>query len=226
MIPVTELATMKPVHTHVLAGVRSFANEAGICWPGLRRLAARCGMKLSSLQRAVADMVSLGYLTRERRGAGFLYRIAARFLRQRPTSGTGCPTSGTEGETKKEEVEDFKKEGGPVPLSRPDSRDVPQTVGMPIGDSRRVPENVGMPNGDRPQKPAARPADGPNPFARRQWLRRLNTYVSERLCGPQQWAGWEVIAKAEVGPIGGNDQRLLDGLDRMMRATKPAAASL
>jgi hypothetical protein len=197
MIPVAELARMKPVHTHVLAGLRSFANEAGICWPGLRRLAARCGMKLSSLQRAVADMVALGYLTREKRGAGFLYRIAARFLRQRPTSGTGCPTSGTEGETKKQEVEDFKKEDDRVRLSPP----VAATPVEPL------------------QKPAARPADGPNPFARRQWLKTLNSFIGERLSGRQQWSGWEIVTKAMNGDsLDPDEKRLLDGLDRMMRA--------
>jgi hypothetical protein len=62
-------------------------------------------------------MLTLGYLTRERRGAGFLYRIAARFLLQRPTSGTRCPTSGTEGETKKEK-ESRNLEEGTSPVRR------------------------------------------------------------------------------------------------------------
>lgn len=203
MIPVAELARMKPVHTHVLAGLRSFANEAGICWPGLRRLGARCGMSLSAIQRAVTEMATLGYLIREKRGAGFLYRLAARFLRQRTDSGTQRPGIGTEGESKKQEVKDSKKEDGRVRLAPP----------VTVSESSEL-----------AQKPAAKPAEGPNPHARRQWLRRLNTYVSERLCGPQQWAGWEVIAKAESGALDGNEQRLLDGLDRMMRGCGYRAA--
>ena len=193
MIPVAELARMKPVHTHVLAGLRSFANSTGVCWPGLRRLAARCGMPLSSTQRAVAEMAELGYLVRERRGAGFLYRLAARFLSQRPTSGTGCPTSGTEGESRKEK-EDSKKEDGLV------RRAAPPAAAEPL------------------QRRPARPVEGPNPFARRQWLRTLNSFVGERLKGPQQWSGWEIVTKAMNGDVlAPEEKQSLDGLDRMMR---------
>jgi hypothetical protein len=194
MIPIAELARMKPVHTHVLAGLRSFANGDGVCWPGLRRLAARCGMKLSSTQRAVAEMARLGYLVRERRGAGFLYRLAARFLSQRPTSGTRCPTSGTEGESKKEKEQDSKKRDAVVRRAAP------------------------PPAAEPAQRRDARRALGANPFARRQWLRTLNSFIGERLKGPQQWDGWEVVAKAINGDmLAPHEKRSLDGLDRMMR---------
>ena len=69
--------------------------------------------------------------------------------------------------------------------------------------------------------------EGLNPFARRQWLRKLNTYVGERLSGAQQWSGWDVVAKAMNGdPLAPGEQRLLDGLDRMMRHCRYAARPL
>ena len=72
--------------------------------------------------------------------------------------------------------------------------------------------------GKHRQKRHARPVDGPNPLARRQWLRTLNNFIGERLKGPQQWTGWELIAKAEAGePLARDEQQLLDRLDRMMR---------
>jgi hypothetical protein len=72
--------------------------------------------------------------------------------------------------------------------------------------------------GPRPRA-AAEPAGGSNPHARRHWLRRLNAFVSERLSGPQQWLGWELIAKAEQGAlIDRAERRQLDDIDRAMRA--------
>ena len=46
----------------------------------------------------------------------------------------------------------------------------------------------------------------------------MNNFIGERLKGPQQWTGWELIAKAEAGePLARDEQQLLDRLDRMMR---------
>jgi len=60
--------------------------------------------------------------------------------------------------------------------------------------------------------------EGPNPFARRQWLRTLNSFVGERLKGPQQWSGWEIVTKAMNGDVlAPEEKQSLDGLDRMMR---------
>jgi hypothetical protein len=72
--------------------------------------------------------------------------------------------------------------------------------------------------GSNPLTRLPRPADGPNPFARRQWLKTLNTFIGERLKGRLQWAGWEVVAKALNGDsLAPDEKRRLDGLDRMMR---------
>jgi hypothetical protein len=194
-VPVAELATVKPTHVHVLLGLLSFADSDGRCWPSLRKLAEVCGMHLSRVQRAVAEMESAGILTRARRGAGTLYRLAERFLWKRLAGGTVSRAAETEGLPRKDLGEDFKREDDPVRLA-------PPSAAPPI---------------EPPQKRPGRPAEGPNPFARRQWLRRLNSFISERLHGPQQWSGWEVVAKAEAGLLDASEQRLLDGLDRMMR---------
>jgi hypothetical protein len=50
-------------------------------------------------------------------------------------------------------------------------------------------------------------------------LRTLNGFIGERLTGPQQWGGWEVVTKAMNGDtLAPDEKRSLDGLDRMMRA--------
>jgi hypothetical protein len=205
-IPVAELANLKPQHVSVLAGLLAFADRAGRCWPALRTLSKTTGMTLARVHRAICEMESAGILTRVRRGAGTLYQIAERFVWQaiRPKAvdqpGPGCSASetvssasGTEGEARKESEEDFKREDASVRRAAPPAA------------------------ADPPQKRPARPVEGPNPFARRQWLRTLNSYVSERLCGPQQWAGWEVVAKAEAGSLAPDEKRALDTIDNMMR---------
>lgn len=183
-IPVAAIAGIKPTHLSVLAGLLSFTDRAGRCWPSLRTLGRVCGMTLSRVQRAISEMETAGILTRARRGAGTLYQLAERFLWQAmsPASETPSPTSGTEGEAKKE------KEGLKI------KRDLV-----------------------RREAPPPPPAEGPNPFARRRWLRRLNAYAGERLSGALRMSAWEVIARAEAGALDRTEQRLLDQLDRMMR---------
>jgi hypothetical protein len=114
-VPVAELATVKPAHTHVLLGLLSFANADGRCWPSLRKLAEITGLKLSRVHRAIAEMEAAGILTRVRRGAGTLYQLAERFLwrsRQSPANETVSPAAGTEGLPRKESEEDSKREDG------------------------------------------------------------------------------------------------------------------
>jgi hypothetical protein len=211
-ISVAELANLKPVHCKVLAGLLAFADRTGKCWPSLRTLAELVGLKLSRVHRAIAEMESDGILTRTRRGAGTLYQLAERFvwqaIRPRPAtpsnrssepdcsaSGTVSSASGTEGEAKKE-IQDLKTKRGSVRLAPP-----PAT-----------------PPAEPPQKPPALPVEGPNPFARRQWLRNLNRFIGERLSGPQQWSGWDLVARAEAGAlIDRAERRQLDDIDRAMR---------
>lgn len=223
-ISVAELANLKPVHCKVLAGLLAFADRAGKCWPSLRTLAELVGLKLSRVHRAIAEMESDGILTRTRRGAGTLYQLAERFVWQairpksaeRPktgipvlssadcsASGTVSSASGTEGESKKE-IQDSKTKRDSVRLTPPPAPPQPKLAGA----GKLQPH---------PKRPA-RPVEGPNPFARRLWLRTLNSFIGERLSGPQQWSGWELVARAEAGAlIDRAERRQLDDIDRAMR---------
>src|SRR4051794_41066109 len=128
ILPVAEIAGMKPTHVHVLVGLLSFADRAGKCWPSLRRLAKAVGMSLTRVQRAIVEMEAAGYLTRQRRfGSSCIYKLARRFLARfqkrntespvsppRPAdSGNGaCSAAGTESVAKKKNQQDLEKERG------------------------------------------------------------------------------------------------------------------
>jgi hypothetical protein len=161
-------------------------------------------------------MEGAGVLTRVRRGAGTLYQLAERFVWQaiRPNrtepvcsaSATVRSASATEGEARKE-IQDLKIK-----------RDVPV---------RRAAPPPPPPPTKHPVERPARPVEGPNPFARRQWLRTLNSFVGERLRGPQQWSGWEVVAKALSGDsLAPDEKRALDTIDNMMRGCGYRAAAV
>jgi hypothetical protein len=227
-IPVAELANLKPVHCTVLAGLLAFADRAGRCWPCLRKLVEITGLTLSRVHRAITEMESAGILTRKRRGAGTLYQLAERFAWQtirpgavpssdRPSgpdcsaSGTVSSASGTERESRKESEEDSKRDQGSV------RRDAPPVAANHSAHPRGSDSSL--------HKPAAAAAEGPNPFARRQWLKTLNNFIGERLKGQLQWAGWEVVAKALNGDsLDRAEQRRLDDLDRMMKGCGYRAA--
>src|SRR4051794_22529927 len=204
ILPVAEIAGMKPTHVHVLVGLLSFADRAGKCWPSLRRLAEAVGMSLTRVQRAIIEMEAAGYLTRQRRfGSSCIYRLARRFLARfqkrntepkapspgpAPTGSQGCSAAGTEGVAKKENQQDSEKETGLMRRSAP-------------------------------------PAPGPNPHARKAWLARLSAFVGERLSGDARWQAWELVSAAQAGTLDRAQQRNLDWIDRQMRACgyKPAA---
>jgi hypothetical protein len=59
---------------------------------------------------------------------------------------------------------------------------------------------------------------GPNPFAQRAWLRRLHVFIGERLDGAARWEGWELVAAAQAGVLDRTQQRVIDQLDKKMRA--------
>ena len=48
----------------VLAGIATFADDAGKCWPSIATIAERCSMAVRSVQRHIAQLVRLGYLER------------------------------------------------------------------------------------------------------------------------------------------------------------------
>jgi hypothetical protein len=210
-VPIAAYRPLELRHRWLLQVLVGFADATGKCWPALRTVAAEAGHHVSWVQRNMAELVELGCSMRKRRGRGsFLYQIAERFLPPRRVGNVSktpadepslerykdpAPMShrqtlnvspvGTEGLPKEESEEDSKREGGPVRLTPPV-------------------EGLALPS---PQKPAGRPAEGPNPHARRQWLRTLNGFIGERLTGPQQWGGWEVVIKAMNGDTLAPDAR-------------------
>jgi len=197
ILPVAEIAGMKPTHVHVLVGLLSFADRTGKCWPSLRRLAEAVGMSLTRVQRAIVQMEEAGYFTRQRRfGSSCIYRLARRFLatfqkrntepqapppRPADAGNRACSTAGTEGVAQKEKQQDLEKDNGLARRSAP-------------------------------------PASGPNPHARKAWLARLSAFVGERLAGDARWQAWELISAAQAGTLDRVQQRNLDWIDRQMRA--------
>jgi hypothetical protein len=176
-VPIAAYRPLELRHRWLLQVLVGFADATGKCWPALRTVAAEAGHHVSWVQRNMAELVELGHLTRRRRGRGsFVYQIAERFLRPRAKSGDKQVSAsidavsqaeaadlvpvvtmshrqtlnvspvGTEGLPKEESEEDSKREDGPVRLTPPV-------------------EGLALPS---PQKPAGRPAEGPNPHARRQ----------------------------------------------------------
>lgn len=209
LIPVHEIAGMKPTHIAVLIGLKSFADRTGRCWPTLRTLAHAIGMTLSRVQRAVEEMVEAEDLKRRKRpGRSCVYQLAARFLglsrqqdskapapppRSTDSPATPSPAGRTEGESGKEDQLDSREEAKPAAVRRFAPPPVTHT--------------------------------GPNPFARKAWLRTVHAFVGERLKGSVQWTGFELVAAAQAGTLTRSQQRDLDWIDKQMRACgfRPAA---
>src|SRR3954453_13771843 len=70
----------------------------------------------------------------------------------------------------------------------------------------------------RRSAPPPGPRSGPNPHARKAWLRKLHTFIGERLNGSARWTGWELIAAAQAGTLTRPQQRELDWIDKQSRA--------
>lgn len=208
-VPVAELTGMKPTHVSVLIGLLSFADRAGKCWPQQRRLAAIVGMSLTAVQRALVEMKEAGHLTIRRRfGTSSVYRVAKRFLPQfrirniEPQAPPAAPADPPVVRCSEFGTEGIAKKEGQTDLEKEEER----------SSARR----------SAPPPVAAR--TGPNPHARKAWLRTLHTFIGERSTGAAQWAGFELISAAQTGTLTRMQQRDLDWLDKQMRACgyKPA----
>lgn len=53
----------------VLLALANYADENGECWPGVPRLAANCRCSERQVQRALAELVAMGIITRDVQGA-------------------------------------------------------------------------------------------------------------------------------------------------------------
>src|SRR3954447_2155426 len=197
ILPVSEIAGMKPTHVHVLVGLLSFADRAGKCWPSLRRLAETVGMSLSRVQRAIVEMEGAGHLARRRRvGGSTVYRIAARFLSRKQDSDSRPPP--------------------PRPTKYPQP---PSPASATEGEARKE-GHIENKEGASVARRSAPPLAGPNPHARRQWLTKVHGFVCQHVSGPAQWDAWAIIDKARGGLLDRADQRVLDKLDLAMRAMR------
>ena len=150
LVPVREIAGMKPTHIAVLVGLKSFADRTGKCWPTLRTLAEAIGMTLSRVQRAVGEMVEAKDLKRRKRpGRSCVYQLAARFmgLSQKQDSKTKA-----------------------LPPCSTDSPAKPSPAGRTEGESRKR-KQLESKKGEALARRSAPPPvthTGPNPFARKQ----------------------------------------------------------
>ena len=60
---------IKPTTKIVLLALADHADDDGICWPGLKSIAAKCGLHRVSIQRHIAELVDSGMLKKEFRTA-------------------------------------------------------------------------------------------------------------------------------------------------------------
>ena len=83
-IPLAVLRPLELRHRWLMQVFVSFAGTGGKCRPSLDMIAAEAGEHLSWVRRNIAEVLELGYVTREQRdprdGGGFWYTIDKRFL--------------------------------------------------------------------------------------------------------------------------------------------------
>ena len=76
-----ELAKLKGQHCKILVVLKAHANAARQCWPSTRTIAEKTELSINTVQRALLEMESLGYVAIESRGRrrSHIYTIAERF---------------------------------------------------------------------------------------------------------------------------------------------------
>ena len=60
---------IKPITKIVLLALADHADDDGICWPGIKSIAAKCGLHRVSIQRHIAELIDSGMLKKEFRTA-------------------------------------------------------------------------------------------------------------------------------------------------------------
>src|SRR5690348_1507385 len=77
---------VKRDHVWIAMVIKSFMRDSRECWPSVKQIAETAGISTGTVRRLLAQMVSLGYLTiqkRQPKGGGQmtnLYRLAERFF--------------------------------------------------------------------------------------------------------------------------------------------------
>jgi len=195
--PTAALAFMTPEEVVAMLVLQAHADKTGKSWPTQKTMARVTTMSEAAMQRAVIKLEEDDLITRRRRFARSTVYQVAERFRKKPHS----------------------------PASEAHSPASAEQKGLPKKEDSEV-----KPKEDAPVRrfaPPPRRVQQPNPFARRLWLRKVNTFASERLSGQERMLAWELVAKAEAGAlIDRAERRQLDDIDRAMRACGYGSSSM
>ena len=76
MTAVWEREDLTSTHKLVLLALADWANDEGLCWPSINRLAAKTSMAGRSVQRLIRQLEEMGFILREEEiGKGNRYWI-------------------------------------------------------------------------------------------------------------------------------------------------------
>lgn len=237
--PLRELARMKAAHLKVMLALLDHDTyRDGTCSPALRWIAGHGQLSLAAVQRAVKEMAALAYITIEPgRGRQFRYLVAKRFAaalfsredteagtegsRASPAGGTQSPPGETQspasGTEKKENSEYVSTSENPAARARGDRQreDLNNTGSSSARSARPEPAWRSEPEFRFPiDGGRAAPAPGEKAIKRQNWIAKIIRFVNNRYPDETASAMCQVIWGQDEGAA----QRILDKLDRQMRA--------
>jgi hypothetical protein len=189
-IPLAVLRPLELRHRWLMQVFVSFAGPGGRCWPSLALLAEEAGEHLSWVRRNVQEALERGYITRKpRRGGGYTYTIAERFLPVRgkpvlvPTVNAGVPTVGTE-----EHLEEHLEE----PSERAPATSSDRQTKLPSLSEDEIP------SGWEEAAAAERRLAGLGEVNLRAEWRKLVAYSEGARITIWRWRGWALKARGDV----------------------------
>jgi len=65
MIKVWELRDVTPTHKLILLGLADWANDEGLCWPSIEKLASKTGLSRRAIQTNIGQLEACRWLRRE-----------------------------------------------------------------------------------------------------------------------------------------------------------------
>jgi len=215
-IPLAVLRPLELRHRWLMQVFVSFAGPGGRCWPSLALLAEEAGEHLSWVRRNVQEALERGYITRKpRRGGGYTYTIAERFLPVRgkpvlvPTVNAGVPTVGTE-----EHLEEH--------LEEPSER--AQNTSFHGGSKLLSLSQDEIPIGWEEAAAAERRLAGLGPVNLRAEWRKLVAYSEGARITIWRWRGWVLKARGERNPSA--DTRNCSGAGTLSDGATPCGDAL
>ena len=121
-------ALPRPEHRWLLTCLSRYADQAGVCWPSMRQLAADARMSLSSVCRRLKEMADLSVFQRTRKGVRrYIYQLAEAYRPRWPRCSRGRVSAAkhrvSQGETP-QQVEPTKIQGGARARQRFAQKDV------------------------------------------------------------------------------------------------------